>query len=54
MDRPVRIAAVVALVVLGWLFASALGRALGPLLFRRLDPGTAAAYAPARWPPAAR
>jgi small-conductance mechanosensitive channel len=41
MDRPVRIAAVVALVVLGWLFASALGRALGPLLFRRLDPGTA-------------
>jgi small conductance mechanosensitive channel len=41
LDRPVRIAAVVALVVLGWFFASALGRALGPLLFRRLDPGTA-------------
>jgi small-conductance mechanosensitive channel len=31
----------VALVILGWLFASALGRALGPLLFRRLDAGTA-------------
>lgn len=41
VDRPVRILAVVALVVLGWFFASALGRLLGPLLFRRLDPGTA-------------
>lgn len=41
MDRPIRIAAVLALVILGWLFASALGRALGPTLFRRLDPGTA-------------
>lgn len=41
MDRPVRIAAVVALVILGWFFASALGRALGPLLFTRLDAGTA-------------
>ncbi|MGI8674881.1 MAG: mechanosensitive ion channel family protein [Thermoleophilaceae bacterium] len=40
-DRPIRIAAVVALVILGWFFASALGRALGPLLFRRLDAGTA-------------
>ena len=40
-DRPVRIAAVLALVVLGWFFASALGRALGPMLFRRLDAGTA-------------
>jgi small conductance mechanosensitive channel len=40
-DQPVRIAAVIALVILGWAFARALGRALGPTLFRRLDRGTA-------------
>ena len=40
-DLPVRAAAVVALVVLGWAFAVSLGRALWPYLERRLDPGTA-------------
>ncbi|MBI5105101.1 MAG: mechanosensitive ion channel family protein [Solirubrobacterales bacterium] len=38
---PVRIATVIALVALGWQFARDLGRAFGPTLFRRLDPGTA-------------
>jgi small-conductance mechanosensitive channel len=41
VDEPVRIATVVALVALGWQFARDLGRAAGPTLFRRLDPGTA-------------
>jgi len=41
VDDPVRIATVVALVALGWQFARDLGRAAGPTLFRRLDPGTA-------------
>jgi small-conductance mechanosensitive channel len=41
VDVPVKIAAVIALVVLGWAFARALGRALGPLLLDRLEPGTA-------------
>src|SRR5215210_7983236 len=40
-DTPVRIGTVLALVVLGWQFARDVGRSLGPLLFRRLDPGTA-------------
>jgi small-conductance mechanosensitive channel len=40
-DLPVRIACVVALVILGWSFAMNLGRAVGPTLLRRLDPGTA-------------
>jgi len=40
-DIAVRIATVVILVVLGWAFARAIGRALGPMLFRRMDPGTA-------------
>ncbi len=40
-DTPVRIATVLALVILGWAFARDVGRALGPQLFRRLDPGTA-------------
>ena len=39
--QPVRIATVFALVALGWQFARDLGRAAGPTLFRRLDPGTA-------------
>jgi small conductance mechanosensitive channel len=41
MDVPVRIACVIALVILGWSFAMNLGRAVGPALLRRLDPGTA-------------
>jgi small-conductance mechanosensitive channel len=40
-DVPVRIACVIALVVLGWAFARDLGRALGPTLFKHMDPGTA-------------
>ena len=40
-DIPVRIATVVALMILGWALARDVGRALGPYLFRRLDPGTA-------------
>ena len=41
VDMPVRIACVVALVILGWALARDIGRAVGPILFRRLDPGTA-------------
>jgi small conductance mechanosensitive channel len=41
VDTPVRIASAIVLVILGWAFARALGRALGPALFRRLDSGTA-------------
>lgn len=41
VDLPVRIGTVVALVILGWAFARDAGRAVGPQLFRRLDPGTA-------------
>ena len=41
LDLEVRVACVVALIVLGWAFARDLGRALGPVLLRRLDPGTA-------------
>ncbi len=41
VDMPVRIASVVALVILGWAFARDVGRAVGPILFKRLDPGTA-------------
>lgn len=37
----VRAITVVALVILGWAFARSLGRGLAPLLFRRLEPGTA-------------
>lgn len=40
-DLPVRIGCVVALVILGWSFAMNLGRAVGPTLLKRLDPGTA-------------
>ena len=36
-----RILTVVALMALGWQFARDIGRSLGPMLFRRLDPGTA-------------
>lgn len=41
LDVEIRIACVLALVVLGWAFARDLGRALGPILLRRLDSGTA-------------
>ncbi len=40
-DTPVRIATVVALMVLGWTFARDIGKAAGPTFFRRMDPGTA-------------
>jgi small conductance mechanosensitive channel len=40
-DTEVRIATAVVLVALGWHFARAVGRALGPWLFKRLEPGTA-------------
>jgi small-conductance mechanosensitive channel len=39
-DLP-RVIAVIVLVILGWIFARAIGRVLAPSLFRRLDPGTA-------------
>jgi small conductance mechanosensitive channel len=41
VDEPVRFATVVAILALGWQFARELGRAVGPSLFRRMDPGTA-------------
>lgn len=41
LDEPVRIATVIALVILGWAIARDAGRAMGPALFRRMDPGTA-------------
>jgi len=40
-DKPVQIATTIVLIVLGWQIARDVGRALGPTLFRRLDPGTA-------------
>jgi small conductance mechanosensitive channel len=40
-DAAVRIATAVALVALGWHLARAVGRAFGPWLFKRLEPGTA-------------
>ena len=42
LDVPVRVACSLALVALGWRFARDIGRAAGPALFRRVDPGTAA------------
>ena len=41
LDTPVRIATVIALVILGLAIARDVGRGLGPPLFRRLDPATA-------------
>ncbi len=41
VDLPVRIATVIALVGLGWAIARDVGRAAGPTMFRRMDPGTA-------------
>src|SRR6185295_9276698 len=40
-ETPVQISTTVVLIVLGWQIARDVGRALGPTLFRRLDPGTA-------------
>lgn len=40
-DLPVRIGTAIAVVILGWAFARALGRSMGPSLFRRMDSGTA-------------
>ncbi len=44
LDREVRIATVLLLVVLGWSLARDIGRAMGPSLFRRMDPGTAGTF----------
>lgn len=41
VDTPVRAVTVIALLILGWAIARAVGRGLGPPLFRRLDPATA-------------
>ena len=41
LETPVRVATVIALVILGWAIARDVGRGLGPPLFRRLDPATA-------------
>lgn len=38
---PIRVASVIALVLLGWLIARAAARAFGPALFRRMEPATA-------------
>jgi small-conductance mechanosensitive channel len=38
---PLSVATVIALLILGWAIARDVGRALGPALFRRMDPGTA-------------
>ncbi|MEN3281314.1 MAG: small conductance mechanosensitive channel [Solirubrobacteraceae bacterium] len=40
-DKPLQIVTAIVLIVLGWQIARDVGRALGPTLFRRLDPGTA-------------
>jgi small conductance mechanosensitive channel len=45
LDMPVRVACVLALVLLGWSFAMNLGRAAAPTLLRRLDLGTAGTVA---------
>jgi small conductance mechanosensitive channel len=41
LDEPVRVAGLFAVVLLGWAFARSVGRALGPVLFRRFSPPTA-------------
>jgi small-conductance mechanosensitive channel len=41
LDEPVRVAASLALVALGWWIARDVGRAASPALFKRLEPGTA-------------
>ncbi len=41
LDLPIRVAAVVGLLAIGWAFARSLGQAAGPTFFRRMDPATA-------------
>ena len=41
VDAPVKIVTAVALIALGWEFSRDVGRALQPILFRRMKPGTA-------------
>lgn len=41
LDTVVRILTSIALIALGWAFARDMGRAVGPDLMRRMDPGTA-------------
>jgi len=41
LDTPVRVAAAVVMVILGWALARDLGRFTAPALFRRMDPGRA-------------
>jgi len=41
IDKPIRFLSVVAFVILGWALARDLGRAAGPLLYKRLSPPTA-------------
>jgi small-conductance mechanosensitive channel len=41
LNTPVRWVTVIALLALGWSFARSIGRSLGPMLFRRMDPATA-------------
>ena len=41
LDAEVRTACVIAIASLGWMLARAVGRAVGPVLLRRLDPGRA-------------
>jgi len=41
VDAPVRVAAAIVMVVLGWALARDLGRLTAPALFRRMDPATA-------------
>src|SRR5215208_3313624 len=41
VDTPVRVAAAVVMVILGWALARDVGRFTAPALFRRMDPATA-------------
>lgn len=41
LETPTRIATVIALMILGWAIARDIGRALGPAMFRRMDPAMA-------------
>src|SRR4051794_1303297 len=41
LNEPVRLIGLFAVVLLGWAFARSIGRALGPILFRRFSPSTA-------------
>jgi small conductance mechanosensitive channel len=41
IDKPIRFLSVIAFVILGWALARDLGRAAGPILYKRLSPPTA-------------